>query len=250
MNSEKNTDSRSQIIASYRREGVVRISGFFSEERIAEIRTELQQYIQEDLDSKPINARTLEADGKTIRNLWRLEQHRPFFCSLAHQEEILELMGDLLGGKPILCGVETFSKPARIGSGVPYHQDNAYFCQTPPDMLTLWVAIDRVTAENGPVYFIRGSHTQDVLPTKFSAIKGNSIGLATEPTTPKSEQFCAILEPGDATIHHCNIIHHSDPNLTDRPRLGLLFVYHAEHTTTEERLKKNYTAAVTATPPA
>ncbi|MBL4883347.1 MAG: phytanoyl-CoA dioxygenase family protein [Planctomycetaceae bacterium] len=243
-------NNHSQVIEQYQRDGVVRISQLFSAEMITKIREELQRYICEDLDAKPADARTLEADGKTIRNLWRLEQHCPYFRQLAQQAELVELIGQLVGGEPVLCGVETFSKPARIGSGVPYHQDNAYFCQTPPDMLTLWIAIDRVTVENGAVTFILGSHQQGMLPTKPSGVTGNSIGLANEPTTPKSEQFCATLEPGDATIHHCQIIHHSDANQTDQSRLGLLFVYRASHTKTDSQLKHDYTTAVTTTPPA
>jgi ectoine hydroxylase-related dioxygenase (phytanoyl-CoA dioxygenase family) len=39
----------------------------------------------------------------------------------------------------------------KVGSGVPYHQDIAYFCQPPPDMLTVWIAIDAVTEANGTV---------------------------------------------------------------------------------------------------
>jgi len=59
-----------------------------------------------------------------------------------------------------------------------------------------------------------------------------------------------VLAPGDATIHHCEVIHHSDPNRTDQPRLGLLFVYRGDHTETDPKLKAAYTEAVTATPPA
>jgi len=238
-----------QIIQDYRNEGVVRIRNFFSTEKVAEIRAELDRYIREDLVSKPADARTLEADGTSIRNLWRLNLHNDYFKSLAEQSEVLELIEKLVNGTPVLQGVETFSKPARVGSGVPYHQDNAYFCQTPPDMLTLWIAIDPVTTENGAVYFVKGSHLGGTLPTKMSGVTGNSIGLATAPTTPKAEQFGATLAPGDATIHHCEVIHHSDPNHTDQPRLGLLFVYRGDHTETDPQLKAAYTEAVTATPP-
>lgn len=113
----------------------------------------------------------------------------------------MSLVAKLVQGEPELAAVETFNKPSRIGSGVPYHQDNAYFCRTSPDMLTVWVAIDPVTVENGPVYFIKGSHKAGLLPTRPSGVKGNSIGLAEPPQTPLSEQFCALLEPGDATNH-------------------------------------------------
>ncbi len=242
--------NRKQRASDYSRDGVVRIRAFLSGECVAEIRTELKRYMRDDLPSKPLDARTLESDGKTIRNLWRLEQHCDYFRELGRRTEITGSIAELVGGDPVLVGVETFNKPARIGSGVPCHQDNAYFCQTPPDMLTLWVAIDPVTIENGAVHFIKRSHKLGMLPTKPSGVTGNSIGLAEPPTAPKSGEFRATLEPGDATIHHCEIIHHSDPNKSDQSRLGLLFVYRGSHTKTDAQLKAAYTEAVAATPPA
>ncbi len=239
-----------QIQHDYQNDGVVRIRNFFSLETVTEIRNELQRYIREDLQNKPNDSRTLEADGKTIRNLWRLNLHNPFFEELSQQPEITSLIARLVNGEPLLIGVETFNKPARIGSGVPPHQDNAYFCQSPPDVLTLWVAIDPVTKENGAVHFIKGSHKAGMLPTKPSGVTGNSIGLADPPAIPFSDQFCATLNPGDATIHHCEVVHESAPNQTDQSRLGLLFVYRGAHTQTDQQLNSAYTDAVTATPPA
>ena len=238
-----------QCMQDYFRDGVVRLRGLFSEQQVAEIRAELERYMRDDLPSKPNDACSLEADGTTIRNLWRLEQHSDFFRELACSATITSLVTPLVGGDPLLAAVETFNKPARVGSGVPYHQDNAYFCRTPPDMLTVWVAIDPVTIENGAVYFIKGSHKSGLLATKPSGVTGNSIGLAEPPTTPRADQFCATLEPGDATIHHCEVIHHSDPNLTDQPRLGLLFVFRGAHTEIDPKLRAVYTAAQTVTPP-
>ncbi|MFT5325875.1 MAG: phytanoyl-CoA hydroxylase [Planctomycetaceae bacterium] len=239
-----------EIAEDYQRDGVVRLRGFFSQELVAEVRAELERYIRDDLTSKPADARSLEPDGETVRNLWRLELHNDYFGKLAASDLITSLVAELVGGEPVLAAVETFNKPARVGSAVPYHQDNAYFCRTPPDMLTLWIAIDPVTTENGAVYFIKGSHKSGLLPTKPSGVTGNSIGLAEPPANPRSEQFCATLEPGDATIHQCEVIHHSDPNLTDQSRLGLLFVFRGAHTEVDPNLRAVYSAAQTATPPA
>ncbi len=240
----------SDNLKNYQRDGVVLLRNFFTAERVAEVRAELDRYIRDDLASKPADARSLEPDGETVRNLWRLEQHNDYFRELAASELITSVVAELVGGEPVLAAVETYNKPARVGSAVPYHQDNAYFCRTPPDMLTLWVAIDPVTTDNGAVYFIKGSHQSGLLPTKPSGVTGNSIGLAEPPTVPKSEQFCATLEPGDATIHHCEVIHHSDPNRTDQSRLGLLFVFRGAHTKVDPELRAVYSAAQTATPPA
>lgn len=241
--------SQSEIVREYNEKGFVRIREFLSPQEVKEVRAEIERFIRDDLDASPPQACTREADGKTVRNLWHLEQYCPYFQELADRSEIRSLIGELVNGEPVLIAVETFNKPARIGSGVPYHQDNAYFCLNPPDALTLWVAIDKVTLENGPVYFVEGSHQVGMLPTKKSGVAGNSIGLAEPPTTPKTDQFCATLNPGDATIHHCQTIHHSDPNTTDQSRLGLLFVFRGAHAMQTDRLLSNYKEAVAATPP-
>lgn len=238
------------ISRDYQRDGVVRIRQFFDKEDVSFIRTEIARYIREDLPGKPADARTLEADEQTIRNLWRLELHNPVLRTLAEREEIRSLVRTLVHGEPVLAGIETFNKPARVGSAVPYHQDNAYFCQTPPDMLTIWIAIDPVTIDNGPIYFVPGSHTHGVLPTRPSGVRGNSIGIDEPAAVPLAEQFCALLDPGDATIHHANTVHHSEPNRTDRARLGLLFVFRGSHTVTDPALQATYARAVAMTPPA
>ncbi len=239
-----------QLRRDYQQDGVIRIREFLSLSEVAAVRAELDRYIREDLASRPADAATREADGTTVRNLWRLEQHCSFFRELADRQEIFDLVAPLLNGVPVLGGVETFNKPARIGSGVPYHQDNAYFCRTPPDMLTIWIAIDQVTAANGPIFFVKGSHHGGVLPTKPSGVRGNSIGLTAPSEVPLADQFCGLLNPGDATIHHCNTIHHSAPNTTDASRLGLLLVYHGQHVQTDPQLKAAYDVAVSLMPPA
>jgi ectoine hydroxylase-related dioxygenase (phytanoyl-CoA dioxygenase family) len=238
-----------QTVREYRDKGVVRIREFLSSTEVNEIRGEIDRYIRDDLALLPASASTREADGKTVRNLWRLEQHCPYFQKMAQRPEMRKLIAELVNGEPVLIAIETFNKPARVGSGVPYHQDNAYFCLDPPDALTLWIAIDDVTVENGAVYFVEESHKNGMLPTKKSGVAGNSIGMAESPSLPKEEQFCATLKAGDATIHHCQTIHHSDPNKTDRSRLGLLFVFRGDHAKPIDRLLSSYQEAVTATPP-
>src|SRR5690606_4027317 len=117
-------------------------------------------------------------------------------------------------------------------------QDNAYFCQDPPAMLTCWLAMDAVTTANGPVRYLRGSHQLGNLPHKPSGVKGNSMGVA-EPIAD-GEWHTALLAPGDALFHHCQTIHESSPNGSDAPRLGLLFVYKATHAQTSEAMREAY----------
>ena len=225
------------LLDDYQRDGVVRIGQFISPSDLLCIRNELTAYVKGIAPTLPASEVTFEADGKTARNLWRMEKHSPFFAEVAWKPEILNFVRALVHGEPVLLGVETFNKPARIGSGVPPHQDNAYFCQAPPDVLTVWIAIDPVTEANGPVFYERGSHRQ-MRAHKPSGVKGNSMGLA-EAFHP-ANSFMGLLEPGDALVHHCQTIHYSEPNRTDSPRCGFLLVYRGSHTQTNTALKEAY----------
>ena len=231
------------IALEYDRNGFVHIPGFLSREDVGRIRQALDDYIRDVLPHVPEADRVLEADGTSVRNLWRMDQHDRFFKALAERAEITELVTRLVKGDPVLIAVETFNKPHKVGSAVPYHQDNAYFCQSPPDVLTVWVALDAANSTNGAIYYAPESHKGGLLPHKPSGVQGNSVGLAHPPDPVSTQERCVALAPGDALIHHCEVIHRSEPNRSDRPRCGLLMVYRGAHTRTNDKLRAWYEAA-------
>jgi ectoine hydroxylase-related dioxygenase (phytanoyl-CoA dioxygenase family) len=240
--------STADLVKQYESDGCIRMRGFFDAVTLATARAALARYEREIAPGLPEGDRVFESDGKTIRNLWRMEKYDPYFDALARREETIELIRPLVRGAPVLMGVETFNKPARVGSGVPPHQDNAYFCQAPPDVLTIWIAMDAATEANGPIFYLKGSHRSRTLPHRPSGVAGNSMGLAKMPPHEQSEIFRGTLEPGDAMIHHCETIHWSAPNQTDHPRRGLLMVYRGAHTVYDSEMKKAYDAARSAAP--
>ncbi|MBA3485518.1 MAG: phytanoyl-CoA dioxygenase family protein [Pirellulales bacterium] len=232
-----------ELSVQYHRDGCIRVRSFLQPDLLNQVRSALDRYVRDVVPGIPIGDRTFESDGRTIRNLWRMETHDPYFMTLAERPDICGLIGALVHGEPVLMAVETFSKPPKVGSGVPPHQDNAYFCQTPPDVLTVWIAMDAATFENGTVYYLKGSHHGGVLTHFPSGVAGNSMGLEKMPAHMSEDEFSGTLEAGDALIHHCQTIHWSGPNNTDMPRRGLLLVYRGAHTESDLRLKANYEAA-------
>lgn len=187
-----------------------------------------------------------EPGSLAIRNLWRMEQYSGFFADLAQRPKLLKLVAPLVKGEPVSMGVELFAKPARVGSAVPLHQDNGYFNLVPPDALTCWIALDPSTEENGCVRYARGSHRQGLLPHKATGIKGNSWGLADPPDPATLDEVPGLLSPGDAMLHHCCLLHRSEPNLSERARRGLLIVYKAAHCRIDEEAQRLYQAAARA----
>jgi ectoine hydroxylase-related dioxygenase (phytanoyl-CoA dioxygenase family) len=237
----------STLLGDYRRDGVVVVRGLLSSDELHEVRHRIERYQAEKLGDLPKGDFTLEPDGRTVRNLWRLEQHDSWFLEFASRRRFLDLVAPLLNGSPVLVGVETFNKPALVGSAVPPHQDNAYFCQAPADVLTVWIAIDPATVENGAVEYLLGSHLR-LQGHRPSGVKGNSFGLAEMPGEEFS-RFLGAISPGDALVHHSLAIHFSAPNRSSQSRLSLILVYRGAHTVTDSSLKEAYLEAVTKTPP-
>jgi phytanoyl-CoA hydroxylase len=231
------------LVKRYREDGVVVLKGFFTSEGLAAVRRELARYSKEIAPKLEGTEVFYEKDGVAVRNLWRMETHDAWFREANGQITVLPFLKELLNGEPVSDGVETFSKPARVGSAVPPHQDNAYFALKPGDALTVWVAIDAVTKENGPVNYVKGSHKAGVMPHRASGVIGNSIGLSEEVDRKSPDLITPLLEPGDAMIHHCETVHFSEPNVSENPRLGFLAVYHGAHTVHDSTLKARYDEA-------
>ena len=229
-------------VNDYERDGCIRVRGFLDAALLQDVRRRLDHYMREIAPVVPEGDRTFEPDGVTVRNLWRMEQHDPYFADFAKRPPVIEPVTKLVHGEPVLMAVETFNKPARVGSGVPPHQDNAYFCRTPPDVLTIWIAMDAATEANGPIFYLKGSQRQ-MHAHRPSGVAGNSMGLAKMPQHADADVFRGMLEAGDALIHHCQTIHWSAPNKTDHARCGLLMVFRGAHTVHDPELKAAYDAA-------
>jgi len=229
------------LVERYGRDGVIKVEALISRESVASIREAIDAYTKKNLPSLPPEDYVLEADGKSVRNLWRMHDHEAYFGEFARTPSIIAIVKRLVHDDPVLMGVESFNKPARVGSAVPPHQDNAYFCMAPPDVLTVWIAVDEVTQENGPIYYVPGSHVNGILPHLPSGVAGNSMGIA----NPEAydEPFIGLLAPGDALIHHAETIHYSAPNRSDQSRLGLLLVFRASHCEKNPELEKAYALA-------
>ena len=235
----------------FEQDGFLQVENLFNGGKLLELERELKQYHENVVPILPAGDIVYETDPATgqrtgVRNLWRMEKYCPYFDEFAHQPQILELVGTLVNGEPVLMAVELFAKPARVGSAVPYHQDNGYFNLTPPDALTFWLALDDSTVENGCVYYTRGSHRQGVLPHKASLVPGNSWGLAERPDPSQLDEVPGIIGPGSSILHHCCLLHRSEKNLSDRPRRGLLMVFKGAHCTVDTAGMELYLAAAKA----
>lgn len=148
---------------------------------------------------------------------WRIE---PGFHDLLWNPCFVRTAEQLLGGPVRFWHDQLFSKPARHGGVVAWHQDYSYWTRTKPlAHLTCWIALDDSTTENGCLHYVPGSHRWPLLP--ITGLAGNMDEVR---TVLNEEQLAAFrpvpieLKKGEATFHHALLMHGSYENRSDRPR--------------------------------
>ena len=115
---------------------------------------------------------------------------------------------------------QLFSKPARQGGVVAWHQDYSYWTRTEPlAHLTCWVALDDASRDNGCLNYVPGSHLWPDLP--ITGLAGDMDAIESVLSDEQKQSFNPVaieLKKGFASFHHPRMIHGSYANSTDRPR--------------------------------
>ena len=150
---------------------------------------------------------------------------RPFskhadFQAFTLDPQLVQLLATLLGAPPLLATDQLFMKPPRFGSAKPYHQDNFYFqCQPADHVITAWIALDDVDAENGCLRYIDGSHKGPILP--HESVPGEPYNLVPPPELiDLRKESLALVRKGGVVFHHGQALHTSHRNESDRWRRG------------------------------
>ena len=153
-----------------------------------------------------------------------------------------EIVAQLTQGSKInFYADQMFSKEPGSRMKTPFHQDKPYFLVEGGDIAVCWVSVDPVTAENGAMGYVRGSHRwgKTFKPADFVTENGtlpeiegiDLSGLEDLPRiTPQSHDVVYLdAEPGDVIVHHWATIHGSTGNVTQsRPRRAASVRYACE----------------------
>jgi hypothetical protein len=114
------------------------------------------------------------------------------------------------------------NKPARLGTVLPWHQDGGDVWALDRDpLVTIWVALDSATTENGCVEVVAGSHRFGLLSRQGSTLSDEN---AARYCTPESI-VPLELEAGHGVLLHNWLIHRSGVNRVHRPRRAFSVCY-------------------------
>jgi phytanoyl-CoA hydroxylase len=133
--------------------------------------------------------------------------------------KLLQLVESLLGHSPLLMSDVILFKPPRHGTAKPYHQDNFYFRLSPADeVVTSWIALDDVDLENGCMRYIDGSHRGAILPHYPIPGEEEYNSAPRQEAIDLSKESAALVRKGGVVFHHCQTLHTSHRNTSNRWR--------------------------------
>ncbi|MBO9605594.1 MAG: phytanoyl-CoA dioxygenase family protein [Paenibacillaceae bacterium] len=150
----------------------------------------------------------------------------PFFVRLTGDERLLDIVESYIGPDIALFGAHYFCKMPYTGQAVLWHQDGSYWPLDPMEVVTLWLAVDESTRENGCLRVIPRSHKLALQTMGASTGVPNVLDSEIDPSFVNEAEAVDIeLNPGDVEVHHPNIIHGSEANRSPKRRCGLAIRY-------------------------
>ncbi len=171
-----------------------------------------------------------DGDGRQSRlSLWT-ERVDDVFGSVNRSSRVVEGAQQLLGEDVYHWHSKVMLKEPRTGGAWEWHQDYGYWYNDGclyPRLISCLIALDRADRANGCLKVLVGSHL-------LGRIDHGGVGAqagANRERVAEIEQHLAVryaeLDPGDAIFFHCNLLHSSEPNPSDRPRTSVICCYNA-----------------------
>ena len=205
------TLSRQQLYR-YERDGIVFPIKIFSRDEVSFFRAELESIVANSGES----------------SLKRLDSLHLFFDwahRLVTHEALLNAVEDVLGPDILIYGTLVFNKPASDASYASWHQDSVYSGLHLSPSTSAWIALTASHQANGCMRALPGSHKLGLLDHENVTDDPdllNRRGERVSMSVDESRAVDVVLQPGEMSLHHSNIVHGSNPNQSDQPRIGFI----------------------------
>ncbi len=215
-------------LAAYRELGWLDWGPLLAEDELPALRHEYDRVLREaeergqcrNLSANPARSADTREDGHRMLQIMQMCERSLAFRRLIHDERILEVVRALIGPDVMLFHDQALFKPAHTGGAVFWHQDNGYWGCTPAELISCWITLDQADAGNGAMQVIPGSH-------RLAADHGSDPASAMLQVDgiPLERAVVAALPAGGCMFHHCQTLHYTAPNHSDRPRRAFTIHY-------------------------
>ncbi len=231
-----------KIINDFNRSGYVVLKSVFNNSKINKFLKEIDILSEKLVRNYKRPYVNLTRDNKvnTGHNL-NIIFPKSFLMKISKNKIISKILKKMLGENVLVRNLEVFLKPPKTGMRAPFHQDNYYWNLDDKRAVNLWIALDKVEKKNGGLIYLKGSHKGGIIEHKMSNIKGSSQEIDNKLIKKlKYKKVSPKLNPGDCILHHCEVIHGSNTNTTDKMRRAIVISFKAKSSKINKKKFKIY----------
>lgn len=228
------TELSAEQIDSYRENGFIVLEGFLNPAETEHWRNTTQEAVNQRLASLQKAAdgavnRGSAADpdsyySQVFTQCLKLAETHPGMHDLMFDPRLGKMIATLAGvdGIRIWHDQALFKPP--FGDPTAWHLDNPYWSFSSRNALSIWVALDDATRDNGCLYYVPGSHkTATYKNVGIGKNQGDLFNIY-----PEWREISPVACPapaGSAVIHNGLTAHGAGANMTNRPRRAMTCAY-------------------------
>lgn len=161
-----------------------------------------------------------------IARLRHLQLFHRWARDLALHPLVLDAVEDVLGPDILVHSSTVFWKRPHDSAQVSWHQDGYYFGLSELKYVSAWLALSDSSADNGCMRVVRGSHLSGIVLHIHSPITPDKLVAGEIACRVEESQATDVtLQPGEMSLHHVAVVHGSNLNTSDRPRIGFAIRY-------------------------
>ena len=215
-----------QQVKEYQDKGFVLVRQQFDGEEIDLLRRAAKE--DRELDRHSFD-RGVGEGGRVRLSLWN-HPGDSLYGMFARSESIVDSAEKLLGGEVYHYHSKMIMKDPKVGGAWTWHQDYGYWYENGvlfPLLASAFIAVDPATRENGCMQVIPLSHE---LGRIHHVLTGDQAGADMERVGQVLKRLDLVyveMDPGDTLFFHCNLLHRSDQNHSERPRWSMICCYNA-----------------------
>jgi len=168
----------------------------------------------------------LAAEGKLDEpsgvRVWMADNLDPFSAEQIQTPATIAILQQLIGPNVEFLSMKAVFKNAKTNFNSPWHQDWHYWQGTPK--ISVWIALDDATPENGCLRLVPGSHRQVIEMQTIEDGKGFNRRITDEQLA--GLPIMNVPVPGGAAIFfHDLTLHGSCPNVNGQERWSAITTY-------------------------
>ena len=138
---------------------------------------------------------------------------------------LLDVIEAILGDDILVYGTLVFCKQPHDSRYASWHQDSFYSQLHLTPSTSAWIALTPSHQANGCMRVIPGSHKLGLLDHETVVDDPhllNRRGERLKTDVDESQAVDIILRPGQLSLHQSTIVHGSNPNTSNEPRIGFI----------------------------